>query len=410
MRPTISRSQAPRAAVSTLTWPGCRMSKQPLVKPMRRPCLRQSARCASRSPPAGTIFSSAASDACGRIFRRSSAGVTIAVPFLPTATAAAAFAIRSAVSQSAPAASASASTAATVSPAPETSRTLTGSAGTWIASPPRGTSVMPCSLCVTSIASQSARLHRVLRGVGDVLVGIGAAAGGLRKFLAIGRQQRRAAIDREIGALGIDDHALAELSRGVDDVADHARRQHALGIVGQQHDIGARRAAAGSRRSASARSSAEAGTASSQSARSMWVEKCSETKRTFRVVGRAGSETSTALDQAFPRQLGLQLRARLVLADQADEDAARAERGDVARDIAGAADIGLAALDRDDRRRRFRRNPRHLAIDEFVEHEVADAEHGLAGDRLATGRQNRTSDLVICCAVSGNDRCDRENP
>ena len=59
--------------------------------------------------------------------------------------------------------------------------------------------------------------------------------------------------------------------------------------------------------------------------------------------------------------------------------------GDVARDVAGAADIGLAALDRDHRRRRFRRNARHLAIDEFVEHEVADAEHGLPDDRLAQG-------------------------
>src|SRR6185437_2511909 len=39
--------------------------------------------------------------------------------------------------------------------------------------------------------------------------------------------------------------------------------------------------------------SVEAGTASSQSARSICVEKCSETKRTFRVVGRAGSETNT---------------------------------------------------------------------------------------------------------------------
>ncbi len=47
-----------------------------------------------------------------------------------TATAAAAFAIRSAVSQSAPAAIVTASTAATVSPAPETSRTLTGRPGT----------------------------------------------------------------------------------------------------------------------------------------------------------------------------------------------------------------------------------------------------------------------------------------
>ena len=53
--------------------------------------------------------------------------------------------------------------------------------------------------------------HRVLRRGGNVLVGIGAAAGGFGKFLAIGRQQRGAAIDREIGALGIDDHALAEL-------------------------------------------------------------------------------------------------------------------------------------------------------------------------------------------------------
>ena len=92
-----------------------------------------------------------------------------------------------------------------------------------------------------------------------------------------------------------------------------------------------------------------------------------------------------AFDPAFLRQRRLELRARLVLADQADEDAARAERGDVARDVAGAADIGLAALDGDDRRRRFRRNPRHLAIDELVEHEIADAQHGLAGNRMRQG-------------------------
>ena len=91
------------------------------------------------------------------------------------------------------------------------------------------------------------------------------------------------------------------------------------------------------------------------------------------------------LDQLLPRQLGLQLRARLVLADEACKDAVCAESGDVARDIAGAADIGLAALDRDDGCGCFRRNARHLAIDELVEHEVADAEYGLAADRLAEG-------------------------
>ena len=54
------------------------------------------------------------------------------------------------------------------------------------------------------------------------------------------------------------------------------------------------RSAAGWRRSASARRRLSAGCASSQSARSMWVEKCSETKRTLRVVGREESATSTA--------------------------------------------------------------------------------------------------------------------
>ena len=164
----------------------------------------------------------------------------MAVPFLPTATAAAAFAIRNAVSQSAPAASATASTAATVSPAPgdvaHLDRMRRHMDRLAVARHQRH--------AVLALRHQHGlaigKLHRVLRGGGDVRVGIGAAAGRFREFLAIGRQQRRAAIDREIGALGIDDHALAEFARGVDDVADHPRGQHALGIVGQQHDIGAR--------------------------------------------------------------------------------------------------------------------------------------------------------------------------
>src|SRR5207249_1714353 len=47
--------------------------------------------------------------------------------------------------------------------------------------------------------------------------------------------------------------------------------------------------------------------------------------------------------------------------------------------------IGLAALDRNHRRWRFRRNPRHLAVDEFVKDEVADAEHRLADNRTRKG-------------------------
>ena len=86
-------------------------------------------------------------------------------------------------------------------------------------------------------------------------------------------------------------------------------------------------------------------------------------------------------DQWMSAQRLGQGAACLIVADRSDEYAARAERHEIARDIAGAADHQLGALYRNHRRRRFRRNPRHVAIDEFVQHQVADAENRLLGER-----------------------------
>ena len=77
-----------------------------------------------------------------------------------------------------------------------------------------------------------------------------------------------------------------------------------------------------------------------------------------------------------------QRQAGLVVADQTDEDAFRAERRDIARHIAGAADLDRAVPDREHRRRRLGRNARDFAIDEIVEHEIADAEHGLLRQKV----------------------------
>ena len=73
---------------------------------------------------------------------------------------------------------------------------------------------------------------------------------------------------------------------------------------------------------------------------------------------------------------------RLVFTDEADEYASRAERADVAGDIAGAANLDFAARHSQHRGWRFWRNPAHLAIDEIVKHEIADAEHGLLRHKL----------------------------
>src|SRR5262245_49934237 len=81
--------------------------------------------------------------------------------------------------------------------------------------------------------------------------------------------------------------------------------------------------------------------------------------------------------RGFYERLRLQSRddvaSRLVIADHADEDAARSKRSDVARNVAGAADRDFAALDRQHRRGRLRRDAPNLAVDELVEHEIADA-------------------------------------
>ena len=68
-----------------------------------------------------------------------------------------------------------------------------------------------------------------------------------------------------------------------------------------------------------------------------------------------------------------------VFADQTDEHAMGAQARDVARHVTRAADHHFAALDRDDRRRRLRGDARNLAIDEVVQHQIAHAQHGDAG-------------------------------
>jgi hypothetical protein len=99
--------------------------------------------------------------------------------------------------------------------------------------------------------------------------------------------------------------------------------------------------------------------------------------------GRPGRiDHQRGLDQRIGLQPRDDVARRIIGADETDEDAARAERGDIARDIAGAPDGELVALHRQHRRRRLRRNPSDLAIDEVVEHQVADAEDGLLADVL----------------------------
>ncbi len=202
------------------------------------------------------------------------------------------------------------------------------------------------------------------------------------EFGAVRRDQRRAAVDAVIVAFRIDHDGFVKLPRPVDDGADDARRQHALGIIRQHHRAALRQRGLGM--------GDDGGLAGRACRLRRFPIRPHQMRRM--VLGDeahlacrvpAGLDDEMRNDRAVELGEGIGQGPRcLVLAGETDEDATCAEARDIARDIAGAPDLDFAALNREHRRRRFRRDARNLAIDEIVEHQIADAEHGLPGDKL----------------------------
>ena len=156
--------------------------------------------------------------------------------------------------------------------------------------------------------------------------------------------------------------------------------------------------------------SAPTGSVVSQSARIRWAEWCSETKRTLRVVWRVLSITRSEINGAELGERFINGAAGFVVADKTDENALRSKSRDVARDVAGATDLHRVVPDAQHRRRRLWGNPRDVAVDEVVEHDVADAK-----DRLSGNEPQRLFKIKHRCAraahvllLTDGDRRDRD--
>ncbi len=188
-------------------------------------------------------------------------------------------------------------------------------------------------------------------------------------------------INREIRAFGVDDHAFAAGVRGFNDAADDMRGENALSVVRQQNDIGARQSCRNRLDQLRFNSRSDRCGDFPIGAKHMGREVFGDEPQFPRRLPRAISNQQW-FDQRLAAEFVLQGPASLIVTDQPDKNTFCAERGDVARDVAGATDIDLAALNRNDRRRRLRRDPRHLAIDKLVEHQVADAKDSLTTNRL----------------------------
>ena len=91
------------------------------------------------------------------------------------------------------------------------------------------------------------------------------------------------------------------------------------------------------------------------------------------VVARTAQHAG-GIDSRLRQQAGEPAAAGIVAGD-AEQRGLRAQAAQIARDIRRAARVEGLAGHVDDRHGRFRRDPRHAAPDEFVQHEVADDQH-----------------------------------
>src|SRR5215471_4112734 len=91
----------------------------------------------------------------------------------------------------------------------------------------------------------------------------------------------------------------------------------------------------------------------------------------------ASIDDEMKLDQRMVTERLGQLVACFVVSHGCHENTTSAEGYQIASDVAGSPDHQFRAFDRDDRRRGLRRDPRDLAIDKFIQHQIADTEHGL---------------------------------
>ena len=92
----------------------------------------------------------------------------------------------------------------------------------------------------------------------------------------------------------------------------------------------------------------------------------------------------------------------VVIADGTDKYAACSKGYEVSCDVARPADHHFRPFDRNHGGGRFRRNPRDLAINKLIQHEIADAEHGLFGERYEVF-------VKIVHGAIGSGRGDRDN-
>ncbi len=205
--------------------------------------------------------------------------------------------------------------------------------------------------------------------IGYLFIGVAVRPTGQLQFEPIGREDGGAPIPRKILGFGVHDHRLAGLPSGIDGAAYHRVRQHSLRVVGQHDHIDI----------------AERGRKLLQQAprhlrRQRLLALAIRAHHLLPVGNVAGFERCRArvignqrrTDRGRQCQLSAQVLGPDIGADHTQESDLGTERRDVACDIGRAARHVRGALDVDHRYRGFRGDSLHRAVDEAIEHDIAE--------------------------------------
>ena len=212
-----------------------------------------------------------------------------------------------------------------------------------------------------------------------------------RRLAQVRLDHRRAAIDVPRQALRIDDHGATAGRR--DRRAAHRGREHALRVVGDDQRVGFAHGGDHARAQPLLERGRERGDRLAVQANHLLVTR-DDARLARREAFPVGQDSRRR--NAEIHRLAAEQRAVRVLADDRAQARARAERDQRLRDVRGAAEHELLALDGEHGHGRFRRDPLDLADHVRVERGVADHDHAAAdhgAEQLAHTRDRRLAEF-----------------
>ncbi len=228
-------------------------------------------------------------------------------------------------------------------------------------------------------------LRENLASPGDhLLVARALVTASVLQLVAIRSQYGRALVLQEGAALGVHQDRLACGARRRDCLADDGIAQHALGVVRQHDDVGLRQSCAKLRkrgRRDGLRQRCFALNVRPQNLLTLADVASLECRGTVPV------DDQQSLQRRSFRQPGAQLLAGFVDTHHADQDGVPSKIGDIPRDIGSAAGHIGGVLGSHHGHGRLGRHALHRAVDEAIEHHIAEHQHPSSGEGLQDPQQ-----------------------